>query len=170
MSGELVDMELQVNVVDIDGNNKNNGYWGIHHDVHVAEKSLSLPANAASAVISCVINSTSGFEIEKKSLFATIIVVPELRIQIDGTNVTDDKVIIGGKTIAIKCVAFRSRPPVTLQWHGLFDDSSNHSENNSRLKFRSENNDVNVIQVNHGILMWSISGLLIITGKLLYGK
>ncbi|XP_071817076.1 uncharacterized protein [Apostichopus japonicus] len=132
MSGELVDMELKVNVVDIDGNNIDNGYWGIHPDVHVAEKSLSLPATAASAVISCVINSTSGFEIEKKSLFPTIIVVPELRIQIDGTNVSDDKVIVGGKTITIKCVAFRSRPPVTLQWHGLFDDSSNHSENNSR--------------------------------------
>lgn len=73
MSGELVDMELQVNVVDIDGNNIDNGYWGIHPDVHVAEKSLLLPATAASAVISCVINSTSGFEIEKKSLFATII-------------------------------------------------------------------------------------------------
>lgn len=46
------------------------------------------------------------------------IVIPELRFQIGGDNVTNRYEVEKGKLVILSCIAFGSRPRVSLYWKG----------------------------------------------------
>lgn len=124
----LVDIAIKVTATDTDNRHVNYKKEVLHARVYEAEENISVPVDVCSVFIECIVYGKSGREIGHMTSSSTIVVAPELRLQIDDRNITDHFHVTGEMEMLIKCIAFRSRPEVILQWRDSFGDFVNESD------------------------------------------
>ncbi|XP_071815844.1 uncharacterized protein [Apostichopus japonicus] len=81
---------------------------------------LELGNNDVEVAIFCKSYDSSGFLYGEEMTKRNVYVIPELRFQIGGVNVTSRYEVEKGELVILSCIAFGSRPRVSLYWKGNY--------------------------------------------------